>query len=455
MSTAPGKLPLAGHALTFMFRPLEFLKKLPSTGDIVKLKLGSGEVYVPCNITLFRQVLKEAQIFDKGGVFYDRGRETVGNSLVTCNWDDHQQQRPLMQPSFDHKHISSYAQLIADEVNAMTSTWRPGDVVDINRAMGTLTLRITARALFSVPADHRSVSQVERWLPTVMAGFYRRMVIPASVLWFFPTKLNRQYRRSIVEMRKVAEDFVNEARAKEGEHTGLLATILNARDEKTGEPLGTQEVLDQAIAILIAGSETTAKSLGFIFDLLGRHADVATRLRDEVDGALGGRTPRFEDVSSLPYTRQVIMEALRIYPPGWIFSRATASTCVLGGHEFPAGSIFVLSPYIMHHNPELFPNPETFDPDRWGPGGMSAESRKSVLPFGFGAHKCIGDQFALTEAIMAIAMIVGRWDLSPVHGRPHRPVPRGTLGPGRLPMRLQERRPEPVQATTTAEVGRS
>lgn len=451
MADVPGSLPLAGHAISLLFQPLEFLRELPSHGDIVKVKAGPREVLVPCRHTVLRQVLKEAEVYDKGGLFYERGRETVGNSLVTCRWEDHRRQRPLMQPSFDHGHISHYADLMADEVNAMMRTWRSGDVIDLEKAMGSLTLRITTRALFSVPADHRSVAQVERWLPVLMTGFYRRLIIPGRVLSLAPTKMNRQYPRAITELRKVAEEFIEEVRRKGGRDHGLLATLLNARDEETGEPLRASEIHDQAIAILIAGSETTAKALGFVFHLLGRHPGAAAALQAEVDGALAGRPPRFEDISALAYTRQVVMESLRLYPPGWIFSRVTTRACELGGHAIPEGTMFLLSPYILHHDAELFPHPETFDPDRWGPGAMSTESRRSVLPFGFGPHKCIGDQFALTETIAAVAMIAGRWRLSPLTDRPLRPAARATLGPGRLRMRLHERRDEPLKAATTAD----
>lgn len=460
MGTAPGSLPLAGHVVSLRFRPLEFLRTLPSSGDLVKLQMGPRDVYVPCNPALFRQVLKDAQVYDKGGPLYDRLREVGGNGLVTCRWDDNRRLRPLMQPSFNHQHISRYAELIADEVNALTSTWRSGDIIDVNRAMETLTLRITTRALFSVPADHQSVAQAERWLPILMEGIYRRMLIPARILSLVPTKTNRLYSRATAEMRELTDEFINTARREEGRDRGLLSTLLNVRNETTGAPLQPQEIFDQAITLLVAGTETTARALGFIFYLLGRHPEADGNLRDEVDRSLAGRVPRFEDISSLTFTKQVIMESLRLYPPAWILSRVTTTASELGGHEFPEGTMFLPSPYIVHHNPDLFPSPETFDPDRWRPGGMSEESRRSVAPFGSGARKCIGDQFALTETILAVAMIAARWQLSPLDDRPLRPIARATLGPGPLPMRLRERRPEPVQTATTvdsraAKAGRS
>ncbi|WP_162793743.1 cytochrome P450 [Streptomyces paludis] len=452
MRTAPRSLPLAGHAVPLLTRPLEFLKTLPAFGSLVRIRIGPGDAYVPCEPALFRQILKDPRVHDKGGLFYERGREAVGNGLVTCRWDDHRRQRPLMQPSFDHRHINHYAGLMADEIAALMRTWRSGDVVDIDRAMATLTLRITTRALFSVPADHELVAQVEKWLPVLMDGFFRRMFVPARLLSLVPTRMNRQYPRAIAEMRKLTEEIIHEVRRKKGQDPGLLASLLNARDEVTGDPLGTQEIFDQALILLIAGSETTATALGFTFHLLGAHPEAGARLRDEVDGLLGGRTPRFEDLSGLTFTRQVLMESLRLYPPAWMFTRATTTACELGGHEFPEATTFLLSPYILHHDPDLFPSPETFDPDRWQPGGMSEESRRSVLPFGSGGRKCIGDQFALNEAMLAVAGIAGRWNLSPVTDRPMRPIARATLKPGPLPMRLQERLRQPVRKATITDL---
>ncbi len=435
--------------MALRFRPLEFLRTLPSFGDLVQVQIGPSKCYVPCHPALFRQILKDARVYDKGGLLYDRAREVGGNGLVTCRWDDHRQQRPLMQPSFNHEHIGHYAEVMADEINALTSTWRSGDIIDVNRAMESLTLRITTRALFSVPADHRSVAQVERWLPVLMEGIYRRMLVPSRILSLAPTTMNRQYSRARARMRDLTEEFIDEARRKKGHDRGLLSTLLDARDETTGAPPGTQEIFDQAITLLVAGTETAARALGFTFYLLGGHPRAGAIARDEAGRSLAGRAPRFEDLPSLTFTRQVVMESLRLYPPAWIFNRVTTTACELGGHEFPEGTMFLLSPYILHHDPDLFPNPETFDPDRWRPGGMSEESRRSVVPFGFGTRKCIGDQFALTEAMLAVAMIAAGWHLSPLASRPLRPIARATLGPGRLPMRLAERRPEPAQAATT------
>lgn len=412
--------------------------------------MGTSEVYVPCHPALFRQVLKSAHIYDKGGPFYERGREAVGNGLATCRWADHRHQRPLMQPSFDHRHISYYAELMTDEVDALMRTWQSGQVIDVDKAMMGLALRITTRALFSVPADHRLVAQVGEWLPVLMAGAYWRMVLPSHMVSLIPTKINRQYPRAVGEMRKATEEFIAEVRNSGEEDLGILSALLNARDDRTGAPLRNQEIFDQVLILLIGGTETAATALGFSFHLLGGHAEAAAKLRSEVDSQLAGRTPRLEDLANLTFTKQVIMESLRLYPPVWMSTRVVTEATELGGYKFDKGTTFLISPYILHHNPDLFHQPESFNPDRWQPGGMSDESRRSVLPFGAGARKCIGDQFGLTEMTIALAGIAARWDLNPVSDRPLQPIARATLKPGRLPMRLQERRHEPVQAGTTA-----
>ncbi|MFE6914279.1 cytochrome P450 [Streptomyces rubiginosohelvolus] len=449
---APRSLPLAGHAVPLLVQPLEFLKSLPALGGLVRVRMGPDDAYVPCDPALFRQILKDTRLYDKGGLFYDRGREAVGNGLVTSRWADHRRQRPLMQPSFNHRHLGHYAELMADETEVLMRSWRSGEIVDVDKAMARLTLRITTRSLFSVPADHALVTQVEKWLPILMDGFFRRMFVPARVLSLVPTKMNRLYPRAIAEMRKLTEEIIDEVRRKKDEDPGLLASLMDARDETTGAPLDTQEIFDQVLILLIAGSETTATALAFTFHLLGAHPGIGARLREEVDGALGGRTPRFEDLSALPYTRQVLMESLRLYPPAWMFTRSTTTACELGGHAFPEGTTFLLSPYILQHDPELFPRPERFDPDRWAPGAMSDVARRSVVPFGAGGRKCIGDQFALNEALLAIAGIAGRWDLTPVGDRPVRPIARATLKTGPLPMRLRERPHEPVRNATTTDL---
>ncbi len=438
--TAPGALPLVGHSAQLLWRPLRFLTSLPRHGDLVRVRLGPRVVYVPCHPEIFRHVFKNDHIYDKGGPYYDRARDVVGNSLVTSRWAEHRQQRKIMQPSFDHSRVGRYASLMTEEADTMMTTWRPGDIVDVARAMESHTQRVTTRALFGMPADHHAVVEMERSLPILVEGVYRRMLVPPGILSLFPSRTNRRYNRARARIWRLTEEIIHEGRRQSTHQDGLLSALLCAHSEETDELLTNQEIFDQVVIVLLAGTETTAKTLGFTFYLLAKHPDVEDRVHREIDAALAGRSPTFEDLAQLTYTRQVITESLRLYPPTWIFTRVTTAADELAGHQLPKGATLLLSPYLLHRDPSVFPNPESFDPDRWRPDKARTTPRGAMLAFGMGSRKCIGDQFALTEATLTMATIAARWRLRPPAGMTLRPTPRATLCTGPLLMTLHNRR---------------
>ena len=434
---APGALPGAGHAVQLLRRPLPFLASLGRHGDLVRVRLGPQTAYVPCHPEVLRLVAKNDHVFDKGGPFYDRAREIVGNGLATAPCPQHRGQRRIVQPSFDHRRIEDYAPVMTEEATALAEAWRPRDIVDIGREMERLTLRVLMRTLFGLSPDHRAIAEVERSLPALVTGVFRRLVVPESLLALVPSRLNRDYGPARTRMRHITEDLIREGRRQAADgRDDLLSVLLGARHEQTGERLTDQEVFDQIITMLTSGMETAARALGFTFYLLSRHPEAEDRLRGEIRTALAGRTPGFKDVAQLPYTRQVILESLRLYPPVWLFSRVTTAETDLSGRRLPAGSNLLISPYTLHHNPTLFPDPEEFDPDRWVPDRARTTPRGALLPFGLGPRKCVGDQFALVEMAVIVATVVSRWQLRPVPGWTFRPTPRATLGPGPLPMTL-------------------
>ncbi|MFF8958526.1 cytochrome P450 [Streptomyces sp. NPDC014894] len=230
--------------------------------------------------------------------------------------------------------------------------------------------------------------------------------------------------------------------AGDGDESGgddLLSVLLRARHPDTGARLSDREILDQVITFLVAGSETTAATLAFVFHLLGTAPEIEKRVHAEIDASLGGRPPRHADLPTLPYTRNVITEALRLYPPSWMAMRVAARDTELGGRPIPAGTMIFYSAYAIHRNPEIFPDPDAFDPDRWEGERAAQVPRGALLPFGAGVHKCIGDVLALTETALIVATVAARWRLRPVSGTRLRPEPRATLEPGPLPMICERR----------------
>jgi cytochrome P450 len=202
----------------------------------------------------------------------------------------------------------------------------------------------------------------------------------------------------------------------------LLALLMAMRDEETGAGLSDRELRNEAVTFLLAGHETTANALTWTFHLLSRHPDVENRLREELAGVLAGRAPTLDDLSRLPYLKQVIQESMRLYPPVWIIERRVIAEDTVGGFRLPAGSAVVIAPYALHRHPEFWVRPEAFEPSRFETSASDA-----YIPFGMGSRSCIGNEFAMLEARLITAMIVQAFRLRWVPGRPVEPQPGLTL----------------------------
>ncbi|WP_346099429.1 cytochrome P450 [Streptomyces olivaceiscleroticus] len=435
---APGGLPLLGHAWQLHSRPLEFLASLPAHGDLVRIGMGPYPAYVVCGPEAAHRMLTDSRTFDKGGPFFDKARVLFGSSLPMAGWREHRWQRRQMQPAFQPERIDAYAGVMAEEIDRMTAVWRPGMRFDLTAALTTLTLRIVTRSVLAAEAEDEAVADVQHSLHTVIDGIYQRVMLPLGPLYRLPTPGNRRYRRACTRLHRAIDGIIAERRAAPG-GDDLVAMLLEARDEDTGEPLSDKDIRDQLVVMSGAGFETTANSLAFAFWLLSQHPEAEKRVHDEVDKTLAGRTATPADLDGLDYTRRVVHEVLRMYPPGWFFTRVTTTETTLAGHRLPAGTALLYSAYLLHHRPDLFPDPERFDPDRWLDGSGDCLPRGAHVPFGGGNRKCIGDQYALVEMTMALASVCARWSVHPDPGAALRVQVRGTLGPGKLFMTCRPR----------------
>ncbi|WP_055567462.1 cytochrome P450 [Streptomyces atriruber] len=436
--TAPGAVPLLGHTLALWRRPLDFLASLPAHGDLVEIRLGPSRAYLACHPDLVHHVLVNPRVFDKGGVF-DKARQLLGNSLSVSRGDDHRFQRRVIQPAFHSTKIAEYTAAVGEDTRAATSSWRAGEAQDIGEAMHALLMRVAARTLFSTGVDMETIEEARQCLRTVSQGIYKRTVAPLGLMEKLPTPENRRYEWSNTRLREIVDTMIGERRRSDEDHGDLLSTLLRAEHPESGKRLTDEEVLDQVVTFLVAGSETTASTLAFVFHLLGAHPEIEQRVHAEIDAAVGDRSPVFDDLPNLEYTRAVITEALRLYPPSWMSMRVASVDTELGGHPVPSGAMVVYSAWAMHHNPELFPEPEKFAPERWLDERAKDVPRGALLPFGAGSHKCIGDVLALTETALIVATIAGRWRLRPVPGSTLRPEPKATLEAGPLPMICEPR----------------
>jgi cytochrome P450 len=452
VGVAPGRLPLVGHLPALARRPLEFVASLREHGDLVELRLGRRRAYLVCHPELVREVLLDSRTYDKGGSFFDAMRGILGNGLIISNWADHRRQRRLVQPAFHPRRLSSYAAVMCEEAAALTVAWRPGDVVDVNEMTHAVAARVTFRSLFSTDAAAEVVDEVRHAITPLGEGVFRRTLDPSGLYERLPLASNRRFERLLVRLRAIIDGLVDERRrCSRDDHGDVLSMLLAARDEDTGERLTGEEIRDQVMNLLLGGAETAATTLAWTFHLLAGHPGVERRLHEEVDGVLAGRPATLADLPRLDLTRRVVSESLRVCAPVWMLTRVTAVDTVLAGRRIPAGTTILFSLYAQHRDPGLFAEPGRFDPDRWLPERAQAMPRHASAPFGGGARKCIGDDFAMVETMIVLATIAARWRLRAVPGSIARPRPLATLGPGQLLM-AAELRP-PVAATATSRAG--
>ena len=436
---APGARPFVGHALQFRRRPLEFLTSLRACADLVEIQLGPSHAYVTCHPDLVQEVLANPRIYDKGGRLFDIARVVLGNSLVTCSWHEHRRQRAFLQPAFHRARLAGYATLMQEEIGSVTASWSAGQTIDVKATFDSLTLRVGARTLFSTDLGIDAETEIQRSMPIFSEGAFKRVVASLVFLNALPTPSNRAFRQAVARVHAVIDTVVDDYRATGVDHGDLLSLLVSTTDSQSGDRLSDQEIHDQVVTFLAASTETTSNLLCWTMLVLSRHPDVERALHDEVDRELGERLPGPEDLARLDYTRRTITEVLRLYPPIWLLTRKATEDCELGGHPVAAGTMIVFSPYLVHRDPRLFADPEQFDPDRWLPDRAASTPRGALIPFGGGSRKCIGDHFGMTEAVLTLAAIAGRWQLRPVPGQVTLTPPRATLMPDPLRMVIEAR----------------
>lgn len=438
-AVAPKALPLIGHALPLRNNPLEFLGSLSSCADLVELRIGPRKVYLPTHPELVWQVLVDGKTYDKGGPVFREARDVLGNGLATCDHATHRRQRLLMQPSFHGDRLTRYGTMMTEVVRAALNTWKDGETLDITTQMMLITTRIAALTLASITMDGPAAREMLDVYSTITHVAYMRIVSPTRLAEKVPTAENRRYWHAQKRLNEVVGETIKQYQLSGVDYGDIMSSLLAASDDTGG--LSQKELYEQITILLTGEIETTGAALAWALHLLSRNPDVEARLQHEADDVLAGRTATWDDVPNLTYTKRVLTEVMRVYPPVWFLTRTTTRDVELGGRPIPAGSDVLFCPYVVHRHPDYYPEPENFDPDRWLPGNHEQLPRGAYVPFAAGARKCIGDHFALGEAAIALASISAHWQLERVSDAPVRPVPRSILRPHSLPMRARRRQP--------------
>ena len=426
----PRGLPLIGVARSFTGDPLAFLTGVAEKyGDISTFRLGPIRVFFIRHPDLVKEVLLTKRASFTMTSLRARINAVVGEGLFTSRGELHARQQRLMLPVFRKSRIEAYAAQMAELSRNTRDQWEPGKVIDIADEMMKLTMVIAARALFShdIGDDTHNVS---RNIDTVLE-FFTRLSSPFLKLSLaLPLPSSRRFKRAVRDLDAVIYRMIERRRRDEAKGNDLLSLLMQARDDETRGGMSEKQLRDEVLTLLIAGHETTANVLSWIFYLLARAPEVESLLYSEAKAVLAGR-PGFAatDVDRLAHCRRVILEGLRLYPPGWFVGREAASDVQLGGYTVPKGSVVMLSQYVMHRDGRYFTEPDRFKPERWEGDFLERLPRGAYFPFSAGDRHCIGEGFAWQEALLILATLVERWRFELVPGQTIRPRPSVTLRP--------------------------
>ncbi|WP_255264055.1 cytochrome P450 [Peribacillus butanolivorans] len=443
-----GKL-ISGHTKEFQKDVLGFLTRLSKEyGDVAKFRFGPFQnVYLISNPDLIKQILVTKHKSFVKSKDSNAIKPLVGDEgLLTSEKDVHRRQRRLIQPSFKRSHISNYAQDMIDITMDYISTWENEKERIITKDMMNIALGIISKTMFSMDFKDGYDVVGEPMEAALRISVKRMRTLLQLPLWV-PTKSNREYKKAIQRLDKVIYSIIEKRREDAERHEDMLGILMEARDDEDGLGMSNQQVRDELMTIFIAGHETTANALSWAIYFLSQNPEVETKLFNEIDRVIGNRTPTPDDFMKLTYTQNIIRESLRIYPPVYIISREAEEDVEIGGHHFKKGDMFLLSPYVMQHKPEYFDNPDSFIPERFENNYLKTLPTYAYFPFSGGPRVCIGNHFALMEAVLVLACIAQRYRirLAPDHHEV-KPITTLTLRPKRgLRMIVEERNEESSQ----------
>lgn len=420
IAMAPGWLPLFGHSLWLQRRPLRFLESLSAHGDILRFRIGARESLVVCDPELTAQMLRNDRVFDKQGGFNPAQREFSGAQLVTYSYNEHREPRRIVQPAFHANRMEGYAALMNDAIDSVLNSWRDSQTLDMQAEMYAITINVIFSTLMGVKPSGETVSHLVDDLRRKNASLRARVFVPDWLAWTrrLPTPANRAYRYAIARSRRLAAELFGDM-SVDAQPGTMAAMLVESRDSLPQRAVAGRSLTDYAVQLnlgtfVFAGSDTTANTIVWALHLLAKHRDVLERVRAELDAVLAGRRATVADIPQLALTSNVFTETLRLYPTTWIGNRMTTTDARLGSYHIPAGTTIFWSPYVIHRRADLYPEPTRFDPDRWDRSSTRRPLSGDYVPFSIGPRKCIGDNFARIESILALAAILARWDLAPV-----------------------------------------
>ena len=393
--------------------PFGFTVNIASHGDMVKSRIGPFSIYIASNPDVVHDLLiKQRENIVKSPQDMRVLGRFLGRGLLTNEGNAHKHQRKLVQPAFLPKRIQSYADTMVRQSQAAFSNWYDGLIVDIDQTMTRLTLDIVAQTLFSATISADEAERIAHAMDVLQVDVAKLSAMVIAPPTWLPLAINRRVKRATAVIDRIVWRVIRERRANPRDTGDLLSMLLLTKDEQ-GNGMSDQQVRDEVITLILAGHETTANALTWCVYALTQNPAVQAKLHAELDTVLAGRAATLDDLARLPYCDMVIKETLRLYPPAWSLTpRVTTQSIEIGGYQLPKNVGVLISPYLSHHDPRLWHEPDRFDPERFTPDNEAQRHKYAYIPFGAGNRVCIGNAFALMEARLILATLAQRFSFT-------------------------------------------
>jgi len=439
------------HGFLLATRRRDILKFLVTVageyGDIVHFQIGQKRIFLLNHPDYIKDALtRHYESFVKGRQAR-RTRHFLGAGLLTSEGEFHRRQRRLIQPAFHRQHFAAHESVIIEHGVRLRKRWKHGQQLDIMREMKGLMLAITSKMVFDTKTDAEA-DEINEAVALVISQFQLFGSPLGNLLAKLPMSRARRVGKAQVRLDGLVRRRIAERRQSGEDHGDLLSMLIAALDHPSSDrQMDELTVRDEAVTFFLAGYETMGTALAWTWFLLAQDRAVQAELHAELDAVLGSRLPAMSDMADLRYTKMVFAEAMRLYPPAWILARYLIKDFETGGYVMPAGSIVILSQYLMHHDARYFPDPSRFDPRRWTSELKANRPQYSYFPFGGGPRGCLGEGLAWMQGTLLIATIAQRWRVQAISSRPVELHPLITLQPKRkIILQLARRDRPPAQS---------
>ncbi len=404
----------------FLSSPLIFsVTKGKEVGDFFYTHLLFKKIFIISNPDVFKYILQSNQKNYKKSPAYDQLKLALGNGLVTSEGDFWRKQRRLAQPAFHKEKLLGLFEMMVEVsekyIKNLQQECQEKQEFNVAFEMMKVTADIVLKTLFH--ADNQGDEQkLYETMSSTQEYIINCIHHPLRIPWTFINGERRKFFSELGEFDNLVQDLINQRRASDAPPMDLLTMLVETKDADTGEGMSDQQLRDEAMTIYAAGHETSANALSWSLYLLAQHPEVLKKLREEIAQVLGDRSPTFAELRDLSYTKQVIEESMRLYPPAWAIGRESLKEDEIEGQAIPKKALIFMSIYALHRHPDLWENPDQFDPDRFAPDLAKERSRWHYLPFGAGPRMCIGNNFAMMEMQVLLAMLVRQFDFSLLPG---------------------------------------